>query len=235
MAPENLINTRTALHRLAAYAIAPVRHVETGRFGLRAAPRGFGTPPFGNPERQIRVQGRQLFDRVDDTERSTEITSLAGAAEFLRSELDPETAAEHDSPAIGDVEAELQIDESAALFLGDWFEMAFTALNTVRADAASVDASEAQLWPGHFDPAIEIGDDDHRGSYGASPGDGSSDEPYLYVSLWWPDKVGASTDDPVWNATGFTGSILKWSEFPEGEAPGDVAVRFWRASRDHLK
>jgi len=235
MTPDNLVPTRLALHRLATYVIAPVRHVETGRFGLRAAPRGFGTPPFGDNHRKIWVQGSHLFDRTGEEEaRSVAITSLAAAASFLNSYIDPETAAEHDSPALGDVDTHLDIGENAALFLGDWFEMAFAALNDVRADEASAHASEPQLWPGHFDPAIEIGDEDHRASYGASPGDASCDEPYVYVSIWWPDRVGASAEDPFWNATAFTGSILRWSEFSEEESPTTVAARFWRTSRDHL-
>lgn len=232
--PENLVSTRLALHRLAAYVIAPSRHVHTGRFGLRAAHRGFGTPVFHYPDRQIRIHGNNLVERVGEKERQVPITSLSDAAEWLGCNVDPETAAEHDSPPVGDLQETLIVDEEASLFLGDWFEMAFHALHDVRADEASVDASEPQLWPGHFDPAIEIGDAEHRASYGASPGDDSSDEPYLYTSVWSPDLAGVDPDDPLWNATAFTGAILPWSAFPEGEEPVEVAKRFWRTTRDAL-
>ena len=104
----------------------------------------------------------------------------------------------------------------------------------MRDDDASIEASEPQLWPGHFDAAIEVGDEDHRASYGASPGDHSIDEPYLYVSVWWPDKIGVDRDDPHWDAPSFVGSMLELSEFPEGEDPVAVATRFWRESRDKL-
>ena len=227
-----LTSTRLALHRLATYVIAPVRYQATERFGLRATENGFGTPPFN--DRQIRVEGRELIDTLEGTQRRHTISSLSAAAEFLGTSIDPDTAAEHDSPAVGDPDADLGIDEGSSRFLGEWFEMAFSALAQVRADSASVDASEPQLWPGHFDPAIEVGDDDHRGSYGASPGDHGIEEPYLYLSVWWPDKVGLDTNDTRWNAPSFTGSVLRLSDFPADEDPVDVATAFWRSSRDAL-
>ena len=112
--------------------------------------------------------------------------------------------------------------------------MAFAALRDVATDPESVDASEPQLWPGHFDAAIEVGDEDHRASYGASPGDHSIDEPYLYVSAWWPDKIGLDATDVFWNAPNFVGSMLKLSDFPSNLDPIEVAANFWRESRDKL-
>lgn len=230
--PATLTSTRLALHRLATYVIAPVRYQATERFGLRSTTNGFGTPPFEG--RQIRVEGVEVIDSVDGTERRHEISSLAAAAAFLGTDIDTETAAEHDSPAVGDTDADLGIDEAASRFLGDWFAMAFAALGQVAADDSSVNASEPQLWPGHFDPAIEVGDDDHRGSYGASPGDHGIDEPYLYLSVWWPDKIGLDASDSRWNAPSFTGSLLRLSDFPADVDPVEVAASFWRSSRDAL-
>lgn len=235
MQPKNLISTRLALHRLATYVIAPTRFAATGKFGLRATPEGFGTQTFGDNERRIRVRGHLLIDESARGERSAPITSLAAAADFLGASIDSETAAEHDSTPLGDVDADLQIDEEASLALGSWFNMAFDALHSVAADVSSIDASEPQLWPGHFDAAIEIGDEDHRGSYGASPGDGGMDEPYLYLSIWWPDKVGIDPSDPTWNATTFTGALLPQSDFPVDVDVVDAAAQFWRGARDRLR
>ena len=242
-APAALSATRTALHRLGVYVIAPVRHRANGKFGLRWTRGGFGTPFFPGPDgedRQIRVEGTTLVDQRGGsaadggTVRTAPITTLRAAAEFLGGEIDDETAAEHDSPEAGDPDAPLDIDEAASRFLGDWYGMAFAALEAVRSDERSVDPSRPQLWPGHFDPAIEVGDEDHRASYGASPGDPSIDEPYLYLSIWWPDKIGADGSDPAWNAPSFTGSILKLSDFPAGRDPVEVAADFWREGRDRL-
>lgn len=236
--PSKLTETRLALHRLAAYVIAPTRHSANGKFGLRYTHRGFGTPFFGL-DRQVRVEGATLVDqRGDGTVRSAPITSLKAAADFLETAIDTETAAEHDSPEVGDVDADLEIDETAAHFLGHWFGMAFAALELVRSDPASVDPSRPQIWPGHFDPAIEVGDEDHRGSYGASPGDHGIDEPYLYLSIWYPDRIGIETVDGhgtgVWNAPSFTGSVLTLSDFPSGRDPVEVAAEFWLTARDQL-
>lgn len=230
--PDTLAETREALHRLAAYVIAPVRHTVTGRFGLRSTPGGFGTPEFEG--RVIRVARDDVIDTVDGVERREKITTLQAAADFLGARIDESTAAEHDSPAPGEGNALLSVDVEASNVLGKWFEMAFAALNQVLADDASVDGSEPQLWPGHFDAAIELGDEDHRASYGASPGDHGVAEPYIYVSVWWPDKVGLDRTDPLWNAPGFVGSMLTLSDFPDDSDPIEVAAAFWRTSRDTL-
>lgn len=230
--PETLVETRLGLHRLATYVMAPARYRRTERFGLRATEDGFGTPFF--EDRRIRVVGTELVDEIGKEVRRAPITSLSAAAEFLGEPIDPDTAAEHDSPAVGDPEADLGIDADASLWLGKWFNAAFDALNAVRADAASVDPSEAQLWPGHFDPAIEEGDENHRASYGASPGDHSIAEPYLYVSSWWPDRLDLDRDDPFWNAEAFVGTVLKVSDFPASSDLVEVAADFWRTGRDRL-
>ncbi len=231
-APASLVETRLALHRLAAYVIAPARHAANGKFGLRWTLGGFGTPFFG-PDRQIRVEGNMLIDQWGEQISSTEITTLQAAANFLDTKIDAETAAEHDSPALGDVNETLTVDPAAADFLGGWYGMAFAALEQVRSEPASVDASRPQLWPGHFDPAIEIGDEDHRGSYGASPGDDGIAEPYLYVSIWWPDRIGIDASDPAWNAPSFTGAVLKFADFPPGD-PVEHAATFFSSTRDRI-
>lgn len=228
--PASLVESRVALHRLAAYVIAPVRHQANGKFGLRWTRGGFGTPFFGD-NRQIRVEGTHLIDQRAGQISSTPVTTLQAAADFLDTAIDTETAAEHDSPPVGDVNEMLSIDPAAASFLGNWYGMAFAALESVRADDASVDASRPQLWPGHFDPAIEIGDEDHRGSYGASPGDNAIPEPYLYVSVWWPDRVNIDSDNPMWNAPSFTGAILTLADFDHGD-PVQVAATFFASIRD---
>ncbi|MDH3302510.1 MAG: hypothetical protein OES24_18575 [Acidimicrobiia bacterium] len=230
---ETLVETRLALHRLATYVVAPVRHRQNGKFGLRWTQGGFGTPFFGQ-DRQVRVEGTSLIDQRDGEVRVTPIGSLEDAARFLESEIDAETAAEHDSPDVGDVDERLAVDASAAELLGNWFGMAFAGLEVLRADATSIDPSRPQLWPGHFDPAIEVGTDDTRASYGASPGDHGSDQPYLYVSVWWPDRLDIDTDDSFWNASGFTGRILPLADFPADADPAVVAANFWRETRDRI-
>ncbi len=254
---EVLAATRTALHRLAAYVIAPARHAATGRFGLRWTLGGFGTPFFADPgtepdtdggDRQIRVVGTTLVDQrggAGGEVRTAPITTLAAAAAFLDTPIVPGVAAEHDTPPVGDPRQPLAPDPAAAAFLGAWFGMGFAALEALRAHPATVDPTRPQLWPGHLDPAIEAGDGDHRASYGASPGDpASGGRPYLYVSIWYPDRLALHRSAPAssssgdgggpWNATSFTGRILPLSQFPPEADPVAVAVGFYTKARDLL-
>ena len=231
--PASLVDTRTALHRLATYVIAPARHQATGKFGLRWVRGGFGTPFFGH-DKQVRVEGADIVVQEGDQVRSAPITTLRAAAELIESEIDAETAAEHDSPPLGDVDELLHVDADAVGYLDSWWGLATYTLERLRAEEASVDASRVQIWPGHFDPAIEVGEPDQRGSYGASPGDASTAEPYLYVSVWWPDKVEIDPDDPYWNAESYTGAVLPVSELLAAADQTEAAIEFFRAGRSRL-
>ncbi len=258
---EILAATRVALHRLASTVIAPTRHRSTGRFGLIATPGGFGTPRFsqaGSTQsdsteggsagsatsgRQIRVEGTQLVDDVDGAVRSAAITTLREAAAFLDATVDPDTAREHDSPEVGDVDEVLAVDGRSSDFLGAWYSMAFEALTRVGSSDAAIEPSPPQLWPGHFDPAIESGTEATRASYGASPGDDAIPEPYLYVALWYPDQAGIDAGDPFWNASSFTGRILRLADFADAGLPATdpsaddavaVAERFWLEVAERL-
>ena len=82
-------------------------------------------------------------------------------------------------------------------------------------------------------PAIEIGDENHRGSYGASPGDDAIPEPYLYVSVWWPGTGSAIRRcRPTMERT-----IVHWCRFENlptstTATPVDVAGNFFGSIRD---
>ena len=103
-----------------------------------------------------------------------------------------------------------------------------SVLEELRRTDRAVDVSRVQLWPEHFDPAMEIGSADagQRASYGASPGDGSSAEPYLYVAPWngVPDE-----NDPYWNAEGFGGALLSYSELLDSGDQRQTALEFFRS------
>ena len=63
--PPRFAETRTALHRVAEEVLKPARERVSGRFGLRALPGGFGTPPFGDVL-QLHVDGVELVTRDGD-------------------------------------------------------------------------------------------------------------------------------------------------------------------------
>jgi len=61
--PDTLAGTRDALHRLAEHVVSPARFAVTGRIGLRPAPGGVQTPPFGDDDRVVEVDHSDLVIR----------------------------------------------------------------------------------------------------------------------------------------------------------------------------
>lgn len=117
------------------------------------------------------------------------------------------------------------VDSGAALFIADWFAFGADLLRELRGIAgASAEPSMIQLWPEHFDLAVELGSSDHRATYGFSPGDDEHREPYAYVSPWRAPEPG-----PLWNATTFGGAELPYAELLAAAEPRAVALVFLRA------
>lgn len=226
--PANYVASREDYHRLAYTVVAIARYEANGKFGLRYTAGGFGTPFFASPDgadRQVRMVGNVLVDQVGDDVRTHQPGSLNDAAAFLGVEVSL-VAAEGDSPAIDDQDRPLQLDTATGEFLGEWYGFATSVLEQLRSDGGADEApGRLQLWPGHFDPAIEYGNQDAgmRGTFGASPGDDGSDEPYLYVGPW-----AGTTDDAYWNATSFPGALLPYAELLAADDPRARALEFYR-------
>ena len=215
--PTTFAQTRLDLHRVASLVVSPARRQVVGRMGLRQTPGGFGTPPFDvdGVTSEVGVDRTELVVRSGGEERRAPITTLTAAGAFVGTSPDIEWAADLDIPAPGDLDRALRIDPEAAQALADWYAFGWSILEEIAAEPASSEASEPQLWPEHFDPAIEIGsaDDQQRASYGFSPGDvtkggepGAEPLPYVYVGPWFPD---ARPDSPMWNAASFPGALLR--------------------------
>lgn len=185
--PAPFATTRAALHALAEQVVSAAYFHTTAHIGLRPTPRGFGTPVFGDHER-VRVDGTALVHERAGAERRIEITTLRDAAGFVGVPLGapdvypPATAVDPDTP--------LPIDHDAALALADWYALGAALLHDLRMAHSEQPSSEAQIWPEHFDLACEIGSADAgtRATYGASPGDATIPEPYLYVGPWNTDR-----------------------------------------------
>lgn len=228
--PNGYAASRADFHRLAYAVVAAARHGANGKFGLRFTAGGFGTPFFGD-DRQVRVVGSVLVDQTADAVRTITPSTLSEAAAFVG--VVPSTvAAEGDSPALGDIDAPLNLDPATGSFLGDWFGFAASVLEELRAAAApDASAGRLQLWPGHFDPAFEVGDEaaGRRATFGASPGDGGSSEPYLYVGPW-----AGIDEDPYWNATAFPGAMLPYRTLVAAEDQRAAALAFYRRAIELL-
>ena len=204
--PATFADTRVAAHRLAVYVISPARRRATGRIGLRAGEGGFTTPPFGDDE-SVRLDGTRLVRRRGGAETSEPVTTLAAGARFvLDGPPDVAWAAEFDVPPPGDVDATLPLDPEAMAVLAAWYRFGTDVLGAVRDGLAGDDPNEIQLWPEHFDAAFDSAAGSGRVTFGASPGDATSDEPYLYVL-----PPGPVTHDATWNAVGFSGAVLPLS------------------------
>jgi hypothetical protein len=216
--PAKLVPTRIALHRLAEQVVSPARRNANGKIGLRYTRGGFGTPFFG-ADVQVRVRGAELVLQDASGEHAAAITTLAAAADHVGRDLLPD-----------DVQLDrerLDVDPTAAGFLGDWYGFAASVLEELRAGAGNeADPSRVQLWPEHFDLAVELGSEakGSRAAYGLSPGDEHHPEPYLYVAPWVAPAPGE-----LWQATGFSGAELPYSELLGVPDQRDTALAFFRA------
>jgi hypothetical protein len=123
------------------------------------------------------------------------------------------------------------VDAAAATALGDFYGLACSVLEQLRADEADGDPSLVQLWPEHFDLAIELGSEGagKRANFGFSPGDEDHDEPYLYVGPWTAEVSGE-----LWNAKGFKGAELIYSELIAAPDHRRAALDFMRERYEAL-
>jgi len=209
--PPTLAETRRALHLLAERVVSPARRRANGKIGLRWTLGGFGTPFFG-ADAQIRVDGAELVVVRGWEERRTAPSTIAEAAAALGTDV-------LDS-------APLEIDLAASRFVADWFGFTTALLEQLRAEARPEwEPSRVQIWPEHFDVALEVGNEqaEQRAAIGGSPGDESHPEPYLYVAPWTARPVGE-----LWQASGFPGAELAYAELLDAPDPRATALEFFR-------
>ena len=236
-------------HRLAYAVVAEARRQANGKFGLRYTAGGFGTPffPRAGRDTQVRVADGRIVVQSGEEVSVADVESLARAAAHCGVVPGAE-AAEHDSPPLGDLARPLRVDAELTAFLGDWFGFAFSILEELRLTPGARDVGRTQLWPGHFDPAVELtagesaedpagepspaaddGDTSRRATYGASPGDQANPAPYLYVGPW-----GGIDDDPYWSAESFAGAALGFDELLGADDQRQVALAFFTAGYERL-
>jgi hypothetical protein len=215
--PPTLGITRDALHRVAERVISPVRRRDNGKIGLRWTLGGFGTPFFG-ADAQIRVEGAQLVIDAGGEERRQPLTTITEAAAAIGFELTGADEAGLDEP--------LEVDATASRFIGDWYGFVTSVLEQLRAEAPDEwEPSRVQLWPEHFDVAVELGNEEaeRRAGLGGSPGDESHPEPYLYVVPWMARPVG-----DLWQAKGFPGAEMSYAELLAAPDQRAAALDFFR-------
>jgi hypothetical protein len=235
--PAAFVSSRDAAHQLAFFAIAPKRHAEVGKLGLRWTRGGLGTPfhPTDEGDQQVRLDGDALIVQTGHEVDWITPTTVGEACAFLGVEYRPvwfEGFRDPLDPVGPDVE--LALDAEAVRVLGDWFGFATGVLEELRRTPGAVDVGRVQLWPEHLDPAVELGSQEagQRASYGASPGDADHDEPYLYVAPW--SGPGPSADDPYWNDDTFGGASLPYAQLLDAEHQFATALEFLRRGHELL-
>jgi hypothetical protein len=209
--PPALEVTRAALHLLAETVISPARQRANGKIGLRWTLGGFGTPFFG-ADAQLRIEGAEFVVDHGGEARRTPLTSVGHVAAAIGVDLADRTP--------------LEVDPVAARFIGDWFGFTTSVLEQLRAEARPEwEPSRVQIWPEHFDAAVEIGNEqaEQRAALGGSPGDETHAEPYLYVAPWTARPVGE-----LWQAGGFPGAELPYAELLAAPDPRAAALEFFR-------
>ena len=217
--------TRVTLHRVAEQLVAPARKPDN-EIALQATPGGFGTPPFEwqGEECQVRVDGAELVVQRGEEEKRKRLTTIAAGAEMVGHDLLP-GGAPTDSQ-------KLEIDPAAAEQLGRWYALADAALEQLRSDWSGDDPSELNLWPEHFDLAIEAGPEKggNRANYGFSPGDAEHGEPYLYVGPW----SGKASGEALAGEGLSMGAELDFSEIAASVDQRSLALDFCRTRKEAL-
>ncbi len=223
--PPTFPSTVQSLHEVAAELLAPARKPQH-EIALEATPGGFGTPcfEFDGVRRRVRVEGDELVHECNEKERRAPLTSLAAAGAAI-TELLPFDIRLSDEP--------LAVDADASRALGAFYGFGAELLGRM-VDGADPDdeAGPVRLWPEHFDLAIELGSEERgeRANYGFSPGDEQHPEPYLYVGPWSAPIDGGE----LWNAHGFPGAELSYSELIAAADQAAAAAEFFASHREAL-
>jgi hypothetical protein len=237
--PDSFASTRDALQRVAVHILARARVQATGRFGLRPTVGGFGTPEFGDRVTRVRVAGALLVCETGGTDGATSVAaaidgaSLADLATVAGVDLAEPLDVGHDTPPLGDADETLAVDAAAAASLADWYAVVAGALDRAVAElGADASPTTTQLWPEHFDVALDVAATaDRRINLGGSPGDGFHAAPYAYVGPWTSDWTSDRPGDQAfWNAP--FGAVLGYEHLVgDGDAVARITEFFLEGVR----
>lgn len=228
--PVEFVQTRDALHQLAYFVLAPARHRANTKIGLRPTMGGFGTPFFGD-DIQLRIDGPDLVVQDRDSAKRSRLTTITLACERFGITYRPDWFPRFSDPLSPmDPREPLMLAAPATAAAAALFGFGGGILEELRATAPTRDKpSQVQLWPEHFDLAVDLGNTEAgaRASVGISLGDASHPEPYLYVSAW--GEIDRS--NPIWNDPNFNGASLAHSEFVDSDDQREAALSFYRRVR----
>ncbi|MEM9516778.1 MAG: hypothetical protein AAGA42_18160, partial [Actinomycetota bacterium] len=197
---------REELHRVATHVVSRARAAANEYISLRVLPGGIGTPAFSAAGRRVRIVGSWLVVEDEAAQgghvRTAPIvgSTLRELAALVQVDLDAPYDAGADTPPLGELDSGIDVAPGALETIAEWFAVAGRALDqaVIELTGRGLQLTGPRLWPEHFDVAIEVHLAGGAGiNLGGSPGDGFSEEPYLYVGPWGPDRPG---DPDFWNA-----------------------------------
>jgi hypothetical protein len=233
--PADWPEQRETLRHIATHILARARHGATGRFSLEPTIGGFGTPTFttaADTFRRLRITTADracLIDEQIAPEGATTQyvalfdTSLTALADAIGVELDASFSVGDDTPELGDPDRPISVDPSVISIIGEWYALGSIAIDrSVTAPTARA-PSVARVWPEHFDLGTDVEvAPGRRCNLGASPGDATFPDPYLYVGPWGAERPG---DSGYWNAP--FGAVLAHSEVVTSDDPLRTATAFF--------
>jgi hypothetical protein len=206
----------------------------SGRFGLRAGPGGIVTPAFGDGPEALRISGAVLVHERAGEARymPLEGATLRELGAYAGADLGQAFSCGEDTPDVGDLDAPLELAGAEASVLAEWFDLGARTLDrTLCHLGTGAEPATVQLWPEHFDLGTNVAlGSERRANLGASPGDGFSQDPYLYLGPWGSERPG---DPGFWNAP--FGAVLRWSEMRGSDDPVADGVRFLERGIDLLR
>jgi hypothetical protein len=224
--PPTYGTTRDAVHAVACYVLGPARKAAVGRIGLTPTSGGLGTPPFGPADRVLRIDATDVgadlvVDEGGREEARAALTTVRATAEIAGVALSADPGVGRDLPPFAPDEP-LVVDPEAARALAAWYAFGAEVLDRLRtALAGTGTTSERQMWPEHFDLALDhTFDGGVRANVGCSPGDSFDADPYVYVGPW--DRAELTGDD--WNAP--FGAYLPYAELLAADDPVAAALTF---------
>jgi hypothetical protein len=219
------LETRTAIHAIAAHVLARRRFAVSGRFGLRAGPGGIATPAFGDAPETVRLAGATLIREVGASSTRMDVngSTLRELAGLVDADLDEDFDCGPDGPPPGSLDTPFDLDPMTVRVIVDWFSLAWRVLDEVAGSLPGPsEVSTTQLWPEHFDAAATVAVSSAKPvNLGFSPADGFEAEPYLYVGPWGPDRPG---DASFWNAP--FGAVRRRSEVQGATDPAEFCRHF---------
>ena len=179
----DLVATRRTLHVVAEHVLAADRHRHEGRLGLRSVPGGFGTPPYDveGETRQLEVTRDGFVMRQGGRVDVHPVVTLSQLAAGTGLEIGGPSHV-YDLTTPFEPDAPLPFVPDAVDHLATFLAAVEDGLRRFADRHADEQPTDAQLWPEHFDLAIQM----DEVTYGGCLGDDHLALPYLYVVPWTP-------------------------------------------------